>query len=75
LEWTMICSFPSCWCCSCSYMYAKNKWLYFLLNFCSWVNASCVVSVLYAPNSAWLWRLNYACNNGWSLAFKMEILN
>jgi hypothetical protein len=38
-----------------------------LLNFCYWVNVSCVVSVLYAPNSAWLWRLNYACNNGWSL--------
>jgi hypothetical protein len=34
------------------YMYAKNKWLYFSLNFCYWVNASCVVSVLYAPNSA-----------------------
>ena len=46
------------------YMYAKNKWLYFLLDFCYWVNASCVVSVLYAPNNAQLWRLNYACTNG-----------
>jgi len=46
------------------YMYAKNRWLYFLIDFCYAVNLSCFVSVLYAPNNAMLWRLNYATSNG-----------
>lgn len=46
------------------YMYAKNKWLYFLIDFCYAVNISCIVSVLYAPDNAQLWRVNYSVTNG-----------
>jgi len=46
------------------YMYAKNKWLYFLLDFCYASNASCFISVLYAPDNQALWRLNYSVTNG-----------
>lgn len=46
------------------YMYAKNRWLYFMLDFCYWCNGSCVASVLLFPNNAHLWRLNFAVSNG-----------
>ena len=50
------------------YMYARNKWLYFLIDFCYMVNASCFVSVLWLPRNTALWRLNYAVTNGTLLA-------
>jgi len=46
------------------YMYAKNRYLYFLIDFCYFANASCFVSVLALPDNARLWRLNYAVSNG-----------
>jgi hypothetical protein len=46
------------------YMYARNRWLYFLIDFCYFVNATCFISVLYLPDNASLWRLNYAVSNG-----------
>ena len=42
------------------YMYAKSRYLYFLLDFCYLVNAMCFVSVLLYPNCDHLWRLNFA---------------
>jgi len=50
------------------YMYARNKWIYFLLDFCYFANASCFVSVLFLPENESLWRLNYAVSNGTLLA-------
>eukprot|EP00566_Odontella_aurita_P012427 CAMPEP_0113581328 /NCGR_PEP_ID=MMETSP0015_2-20120614/31223_1 /TAXON_ID=2838 /ORGANISM="Odontella" /LENGTH=481 /DNA_ID=CAMNT_0000485727 /DNA_START=138 /DNA_END=1583 /DNA_ORIENTATION=+ /assembly_acc=CAM_ASM_000160 len=50
------------------YMYARNKWIYFLLDFCYFANASCFISVLFLPDNAWLWRLNYSVSNGVLLA-------
>lgn len=46
------------------YMYARNRWLYFLIDFCYFVNATCFISVLYLPDNSSLWRLNYAVSNG-----------
>jgi len=46
------------------YMYAKSGWLYFVLDFCYWANASCFVSVLILPENDRLWRLNFAVSNG-----------
>ena len=42
------------------YMYAKSRYLYFLLDFCYFANASCFVNLLLYPNCDRLWRLNYA---------------
>ena len=47
------------------YMYAKSRYLYFLIDFCYFVNASCFVAILLFPNSnKRLWRLNFAASNG-----------
>lgn len=46
------------------YMYARNRWLYFLIDFCYFVNATCFISVLLLPENPSLWRLNYAVSNG-----------
>ena len=46
------------------YMYAQSRYLYFLIDFCYFVNASCFVSVLVYPENAGLWRLNFAASNG-----------
>jgi len=46
------------------YMYAKSRYLYFLLDFCYFANAACFLSVLVYPENARLWRLNFAVSNG-----------
>lgn len=46
------------------YMYARSRYLYFMLDFCYWANASCFVSVLILPDNDRLWRLNFAVSNG-----------
>mmetsp|Transcript_11309 Transcript_11309/g.24483 ORF Transcript_11309/g.24483 Transcript_11309/m.24483 type:complete len:450 (+) Transcript_11309:90-1439(+) len=46
------------------YMYARSRYLYFLLDFCYWANAACFVSVLFLPENRKLWRLNFAVSNG-----------
>ena len=49
------------------YMYAKNKWLYFLLDFCYGSMPLAFVSVMYAPNNATV-EIKL-CLYQWSLAW------
>ena len=46
------------------YMYARSRYLYFMIDFCYFANAACFVSVLAMPDSPRLWRLNFAVSNG-----------
>ena len=45
-------------------MYARSRYLYFLIDFCYMANAACFASVLVYPENAQLWRLNFAVANG-----------
>mmetsp|Transcript_8663 Transcript_8663/g.12570 ORF Transcript_8663/g.12570 Transcript_8663/m.12570 type:complete len:475 (+) Transcript_8663:36-1460(+) len=50
------------------YLYSKARYIYFLIDFCYFTNASCFVSVLLLPQNSTLWRINYASSNGLLLA-------
>lgn len=46
------------------YMYAKLEWLYFMIDWCYLANLFCFLSCLVWPDSARLWRMNFAVTNG-----------
>lgn len=46
------------------YMYSRSRYLYFMIDFCYFANASCFLNILVFPQNARLWRLNYAIGTG-----------